>query len=308
MERYKTFDLTKEFPNVLLLGNGILRSCKTLDDKNPKSWSKYIRELSCDILTKRRSNQLKDLPYSLQASIITELNDSTRQNKYIETFITSEFEDFSLLEDLLKIGFDSIITTNYTYEIENVFHPNYSMLKDKLTYAKSTCDNNDNRFLLHTYNQFKNSPPIWHIHGELRRKSSIVLTHDEYARLISYLISENELNQNKYEKYNDEVKYKSWLDYFLMSNLYIVGLGMDFSEFDLWWILNRRMREKASVGNITFFKSEDDSYNVCNALEAMKVNVVNFEIDVDEKDYYNEFYKKVIQHIKDDLNSLKGAK
>ena len=306
MERYKTFNLTEGFPNVLLLGNGILRSCKVKDDKELKSWGKYIKELSEQTLSKKKANQLNGLPYSLQASIITAVDDSKRQGKYADIFVTAEFEDDSLLKNLLEIGFDSIITTNYTYEIEDAFHGGYSKLKDKLTYAKST--ERDSRFLLHTYNQFDNKVPIWHIHGELRRKSSIILTHDEYARLISHLIKENELNQDKYEKYNKEVKYKSWLDYFLMSNLYIVGLGMDFSEFDLWWILNRRMREKASVGKIIFFKSEDDSYNVCNALKAMNVNVISFDIDVDEKDYYNEFYKKVTEFIKKDINSSKGVK
>ena len=63
-------------------------------------------------------------------------------------------------------------------------------------------------------------------------------------------------------KHTDEVaradKYKSWdqarldepsgcwLDSFVLGNVNILGLGMDFSELDLWWLLNRKKRESAA--------------------------------------------------------------
>ena len=107
----------------------------------------------------------------------------------------------------------------------------------------------------------------------------------------------------------NEVKYKSWLDYFLMSNLYIVGLGMDFSEFDLWWILNRRMRENQKSGKITYFKTIYDDNNIVNALSHLNINVQ--EIDVAEAyditSFYIKFYKQVTEYIKKNIEFSKGV-
>lgn len=304
MELKKIVDLSKGLPNVLLLGNGILKTCAGIEGISPKGWDECISELSID----NRDLPL-ETPYSISATVLAPVKDKERQNKYIEVFKTLEFKKPDILKELLNLGFDSILTTNYTYEIENAFSERYNniMSKNKSKFAKSTVEREQGRFLLHTYNQFENSPPIWHIHGELRRKTSIVLTHDEYSRMISHLLTENKLNKNKYEKYRNSVEYSSWLDYFLMSNLYIFGLGMDFSEFDLWWILNRRMRENAQVGKVTFFRAKKDSQSVCEALKSMNVMVEPLDdIDHNREDYYEAFTKRAIKYIKDDMASLKG--
>ena len=255
----------------MLVGNGILKSCARQNNFNAKDWSQCLFDISKNKTTFITKESFKEIPYSLQATIIAPANDKERWDLYSEKLKTLSLSDNLLLKSLVTLGFDSILTTNYTYEIENCFHENYSSLKNKLPYAKTIIRKSlnyqpDPKYLLHTFNQFKNSPQIWHIHGELRRKSSIVLTHDEYSRLIHRLISENALNENKYVKFEDEVRYNSWLDYLLMSNLYIVGLGLDFSEFDLWWIINRRVRERAKTGRIVFFYNKSDSLQVNSAL------------------------------------------
>lgn len=301
-----TVDLSKGFPNVLLLGNGILKTCAGIEGITPKGWSECISELSDN--NKALSTEI---PYSISATVLAPVNDKERQDKYIEVFNTLEFKNAELLNKLVNLGFDSVLTTNYTYEIENAFHEGFSNIKSKnqCRFSKSTVEKENGRFLLHTYNQFENSPPIWHIHGELRRKTSLVLTHDEYSRMISHLITENAFNKNKYVKYKESVEYRSWLDYFLMSNLYIFGLGMDFSEFDLWWILNRRMRENAQVGKVIFFRSKDDNQRVCEALDSMKVDVKTFDdIDSNREDYYEVFTRKAVDYIRNDLALLEGEK
>lgn len=214
-----------------------------------------------------------------------------------------------MLCDLVSFGFDAILTTNYTYEIENCFNNRYSDLSEnaKLKYAKNIF--RDRKYLLHIYNKFKKSPPIWHIHGELRRKSSIIATHDEYARLIHKIVEENKLNKDKYRHYSTSVKYRSWIDYLLMSNLYIIGFGFDFSELDLWWLLNRRMREKADVGKIYFYEplisGEDDNSKKLFALKKMNVECMTFDFELKEdKSNFGVFYKKAIDDIK---KKLKGV-
>lgn len=303
------FNINKKLPDVLLVGNGVLLSTAELNGLGGESWSEKLYALSNKKLSEKKKEELKDVPYSVQATIFGDSEDDERQSKYIEVFHTLKFTDNTLLKDLTSLPFDAILTTNYTYEIENCFLSEYSELKNKLKYVKtierSSSKNCDTKYLLHTFNQFKNRPPIWHIHGESRRKSSIVLTHDEYSRLIHQLVAENKLNKNKYIDYENEVKYKSWLDYFLMSNLYIVGLGMDFSEFDLWWILNRRMREKAKKGKIVLFESTNMNISKKKALEALGVYVKHFS-EIGESDYIG-LYREATKYIKNELETTKGV-
>ena len=40
----------------------------------------------------------------------------------------------------------------------------------------------------------------------------------------------------------------SWIDLFFMSNLYIIGLGLNYEEIDLWWILTIRKRLIQKIG------------------------------------------------------------
>jgi hypothetical protein len=35
---------------------------------------------------------------------------------------------------------------------------------------------------------------------------------------------------------------RSWLDYFMLGDVHIVGLGMALSELDLWWLVNCKKR------------------------------------------------------------------
>ena len=35
---------------------------------------------------------------------------------------------------------------------------------------------------------------------------------------------------------------RSWLDYFMLGDVHIVGLGMALSEMDLWWLVNCKKR------------------------------------------------------------------
>lgn len=302
----KIFNLEAKFPNVLLLGNGILKSLAELNNLKSIEWIDYIISLSEKVINEEKS-KLDGCPYPLLTSILAPYSDTDRQNKYLEKYKTMEFKDNSILRDLVSLNFDSILTTNYTYEIENCFKSNYSNLQSKNNYYKII--SNDNKQLLHTYNQFKDSPPIWHIHGELRNKSSIIGTHDEYARLINKIVQENKANENKYYFDNNSLKYSSWIDYFLMSNLYIVGFDFNFSELDLWWLLNRRMREKADIGKIYFyeplFSGEDDNSKKLFALEKMNVECMTFDFELKEdKSNFGVFYKKAIDDIK---KKLKGV-
>lgn len=61
-------------------------------------------------------------------------------------------------------------------------------------------------------------------------------------------------NQQKIrqEKYLPPIM-DSWIDAFIMGDVYVLGFGYDFSEMDMWWLLNRKKREKAHHGKVLFY-------------------------------------------------------
>lgn len=82
--------------------------------------------------------------------------------------------------------------------------------------------------------------------------------------------------------------------------MYIIGLGLDFSEFDLWWLLSRRKREKAPTGNVYVFNPENENSDVRESLRMMGYEVDTFGMNIsdgnnDEK--YAGFYRKSIDKI-----------
>jgi hypothetical protein len=88
-----------------------------------------------------------------------------------------------------------------------------------------------------------------------------------------------------------------------MGDIYIVGLGFDFSEFDLWWLLNRRLRENASIGNVYFYELISEQSNAkISVLKSLGIKCENFSMikPTNKKEltlFYDDFYKKVIADI-----------
>lgn len=301
------YDITIKRPNVLLIGNGLILNSSI--NKNVKKWDEYVLSLPNEVIDSKEREKYKNIPYSILASLLSDKDDSKRYNSYLNCFETQELLFDSSLKKIATLPVDAILTTNYTYEIENIFYQKFSILKDKTKFSYYYSNKADGKYLLHHYNKFPNSPEIWHIHGELRRKSSIILTHDEYVKLIGKLVEENNKNSNKYVSFENHLKINSWLDYFIVGNLYIIGFSMDFSEVDLWWILNRRKREKGTVGIIHFFASEDNSEALILSLENFGVMVHRYDkiankynANSDNTDYYNELYLKIFEDIKSILN------
>lgn len=302
--QFKSFNLREYRPQVLVLGNGLGRAYSESSD-----WENFIKNCVRDNIVYDKCSDISS--YTIKATAVMDTDDKFRRNKYEQYFKKFSYQDNELIERILDIPFDAILTTNYTYEIEHQILPEYIELKDKSKYACSSGSKAEGKYLLSTYNHLEKNEvkqDIWHIHGEVRRKSSIILTHDEYARLVKKILDYNSERKNYYQKYCDNVHCKSWIDYFIVGDLYILGQGMDFAEFDLWWLLNRRLREKSAwIGRITYYlfnsegnESEGRKYELSNALRALNVDVKELSLDANEKqgDDYICFYRKAIDDIK----------
>ena len=94
---------------------------------------------------------------------------------------------------------------------------------------------------------------------------------------------------------------KSWIDYFLIGDIHIVGLGLDISEMDLWWLINCKKREQLSSGKIFFYEpcmNEDKSFAkkvLANTYHVEIVDQIAFEGN------YKKFYEQVAKYIKEKL-------
>ncbi|MCJ8326248.1 MAG: hypothetical protein MJK08_04015 [Campylobacterales bacterium] len=104
---------------------------------------------------------------------------------------------------------------------------------------------------------------------------------------------------------------------FFNTDIHILGFGLDYSEIDLWWILNKRARlgRTQKLKNKIFFYTKKLTYQECDKLTTKekekckqkikendeKINLLkSFNVLVEEFNVknYAELYKETIQKIK----------
>ncbi len=287
-------------PNVLLLGNGMLK----LGDKST-SWDELLDSIS----TWDDKPNVKRIPYAMQPEALCGTDAEDIQRRVAEKIETAP-AIHSLLQEILSLPFDAILTTNYTYEIEAELSkkPFTSYARKKAFIAlDGNAKANHNTFVC---NAIETSDgrivPVFHIHGEKERKHSMVLSYYSYAKSLSLLTKYNKDLENKlFESQDNKTNHrcKCWLDYFLLGNVWSVGFGLDVSEFDVWWAIERKSRERADHG---FFKAyfdgvEKDDCPQKILLDAMKCKYRFYPV---KKKYYQAMYKKIIEDIKTDFKHI----
>lgn len=302
------FDLDKKCPNVLLFGNGMLIGNGGI------SWPQFIAGIArngkdVNIYKERQEDNYFQVPNTIITVATSEIEDTKRRGKYKKIIEKQNQRGSKEIEKLANLPFDVILTTNYTYELEEVWYSNYNNLSEKFQRELAyNTDERDAKYLIHTFNKVSdNAKPIWHIHGEARRPSSIILTHDEYIKLIEKIVTHNKQGK-KYETMRNDLAMTSWIDYLLTGNVYVVGFGFDYAEFDMWWMLNRRLRMKNCTGKIVFYEPQKVSskYKIQALKDAgVECRSLGFEInDLNGNELnltYNSFYEAVINDIQLEL-------
>ena len=247
-------------PQVLLLGNGVNRAY------GGGSWGQLIR----DITVNERIAPGADLhlPMPLRAILVTgdTVDVQLRQSGTALYGKVGDQGHLEALQELLDLGFDHILTTNFSYELEMAAQPERTVDDKLLTrLMRHTGERRqaEAKYLLHTYTLLSwqgRQVPVWHIHGEGRKPDSIILGHYYYANLLkkitSYLEGEGDRFYREQQR-GERPRIKSWADAFLLGDVYILGFGFDVSEFDLWWLLNRKKKERAAVGETWFYAPEE---------------------------------------------------
>lgn len=172
------------FPQVLLLGNGINIAY------GGASWNELLKRI-----TKNKDLLKLDLksPMPLRAVLLTgsHIKGAMKTEKeHLMGRIDNE-QQKAYYRSLLAAGFDHILTTNYSYELEiasaDKEEIKESALKKMLSHtemAKAA----EPKYMLHTYYDCtfdSHQNRIWHIHGEARKPDSMVLGHYYYGSLFS---------------------------------------------------------------------------------------------------------------------------
>ena len=294
----------ENYPKVLFLGNGI-NQCFDMD-----SWEGVLKALKEHFHTKEYDP--KEMPFPLQAILLSKNKVNEAAKIVAKNLVDMEPgpDQKEMLQRLLHLKFDAIITTNYSYELEKTLVENWDANRDNRKYRKHMPGRNraENRNSLYTYYQYQNQETpvnIWHIHGEARKHSSIVLGHDYYGNLIGKYGQYIE-RQQFYRKGipTHEIKMGSWIDMFLLGEVHVLGFGFDYSEIDLWWLLNKKASLAREHGKTYFYDlapssklfeekcSPEQKKNQHDLMDVLGVNVKPYDAET-YLDAYQYFIKKL---------------
>jgi hypothetical protein len=283
-----------------LFGNGINRR-PDLPEGDRYEWGNLLQNLNTQFIDGEIRNLnlpdedwmfKKEFPF-VYDEIVNRANDNERAIKeYIQEGISQLIPNNRYL-DFSNLRCDEILTTNYDYLFERQLDQNW---------IRGPFARTDQSLYSLYRNHIANSKRIWHIHGEQDKRNSILLGFKHYVDYSSKVKERAQKCSN--EIYNDLYDGpKSWVDCFLTHDVNLVGIGMKFSEYPLWWLLAYRFyksqQTKLKINNEIRFVIQESSLNEnVNVIDAMKAYGVKI-LPIPSIDY-NDFYKKVLNNELDD--------
>lgn len=314
--------MREKLPQTLLFGNG-------LNYKIGQSWDELLEDLkhnhtiNNDTLPNTMIYEqilLRRLEYE-KFDYINKQNNLSNEEFNIKEEVSAYMQHLdipNIYHDIINLNFANYLTTNY----DNIFIKAYQQSYRNKVIIKDL--STETLYSIRRYKQLNNNSRLWHIHGEINQPKSIMLGMDHYIGSVSKIddyIKGNYKFSNKKVKYSMEDKIKrnsfdyiSWIELFFNSDVHILGFGLDYSEIDLWSILNKRSRlmHKVNINNkIFFYEKKLSCINCKNIPENVKkyeekmellksFNVIVVELDCD----YNKLYQNAIQKIKNNQDIL----
>ena len=142
-------------------------------------------------------------------------------------------------------------------------------------------DNAQKQFLINTYNEVQGIP-VWHIHGEARKPDSMIIGNYFYSKLLRRCVERldgfsgaEDGSKKKYsgttktnsftalKKQNKKIKVGSWIDAFVLGDVYMLGFGLDLSESDIWWLIEYKANHPDICGKTYYYEPHKDTMAVC---------------------------------------------
>lgn len=320
-------------PQILLLGNGLERACggdgwnqllNCIDVRYTDGDGNVLKQYEAE--RKRLEDALPfPLLYELLATLphppaqltSEELNaEEQRLAAMMKELLAAPIDldgKYQLFKELPGLGADHIFTTNYTYIPEKAFWPRgnfvYPRNRSRFRFQLGTEKNQAGKlkrelnYRLHTGYRFgtaDHSVGIWHIHGECSVPSGVVLGHDRYGRLLTRIVNCcGEIDFDGQVRDKTHYDFHSWPELFLFGDIYVLGFGFADCEFDLWWLLRRKQREKYGDGRVYYY--DHDPVNAGDVhqllLEAHGVEMIRNPFSDGRKESFKDFYAEALKEI-----------
>jgi hypothetical protein len=291
--------------NTVLFGNGINRV-----SDNAVSWEDLLDSI-------KGSNVFDngDLPNTMvyerifmqqHVAIKSEKADELKIKNQIAEAMQSQGSNV-VFELLASLDVEHYLTTNYDYAFEKTLSTPPEKLSTEEVYSLRRKRN---------YSTISGNKYLWNIHGEIDHPKSIMLGLDHYCGSVSKIDSyvkgtyKHTVEGKIVDVASMQEKLKSksycltsWVDLFFSSNVHIVGLSLDYSEIDLWWVLNKRARFAIDglVSNKIYFYTNHMDEDKMGLLKSFNVEVVT--TNVINNDYIG-MYKSSISKIPSKTKSV----
>lgn len=299
-------------PQVLLIGNGLEY------ESHQKSWKELLEQLTVPDAIRPDDDRCKDVSFPLLYQLITTPlpaaahlsgNELVNRDRHLRDVIrTLNHTTNPYLDMLPKLEADHIMSTNYSYCMEHAF---FSTLDFSRSSARSQkrCylaqkDGEpvyERQYRLHTCYLAQNGgrkTGLWHIHGECTEPNGIILSHDRYGRLLNRIVKI--CGEQKYitdKKAHEKHTFTSWPELFLYADVYVLGLGLWLHEFDLWWLIHRKQRERYSDGRIYFYERTPVAGYDSRHLLMQANGVVLCDAGCDDTVDFDTFYRAALRDI-----------
>ncbi len=310
--RKREYDVLPEIsygtkPKVLLVGNGINLSfpgARDTDSIIKNEWMKTRGEELSD-RDSEKAHPIWKLPFPLQIVAATKNHVQSSMNSLSESFkkyaVTEDQKIF--INEILQTGFDAILTTNYSLEFEKTTINNWTEGKTKAKY-KTTKEQSSQQELFSIYRctelSDNNHTLLWHIHGTAMRRDSMVIGQLYYGKLLAEVITRSNtvndgyrLSQSLHRNYVP----KSWIDYFLIGDLHILGFNLDYSEEDIWWLLSYKKSAFSDSKTFLYKESiEPEKHLLLNCYD-ISTPSIEFNHNKDDNNRYLDYYKRICSTI-----------
>lgn len=294
----------------LLFGNSLNR----LSD-HPVSWEALLESIkgSRPFVSKHLPNTMIYERAVLEKPMVgDDVRDIEAQVKKQIAELMKKMPTNDFYGQLLDLGFSNYLTTNYDYAFKNaILSRNGYSEQDR-----SSEDVYSVRRRTEIWNKGKEVCKIWNFHGEVNYPTTIMLGLDHYCgsvgKVDAYVKGNYKFQQDKKEVTVSSIMDKlsgkapwdghSWVELMFKSDVHIIGLSLDYSEIDLWWILNRRARIMKSVkkdfglSNEVFYYETSIDDEKRDLLKAMNVKVIEADRPT-SKVGWEGYYRSIIKHI-----------
>lgn len=295
----------------VFLGNGFTRALVW----NVPAWGQLIGcfDFSDDVQ--------KAIPYTFQYEM-NYLGKDKLDEETLKSKICRELPDFGKVE--LKDASKNFLRFLDENEITDILTTNYDGLVEYLLLsqnAKFISQNNSEKIYSirrnYVYEYNKKLITLWKVHGDAVAPKSVMLGLDHYCGAIGKMddfikhgrlggkMTDNPMEMKFFNKTKSDEKeiatfqFQTWVDLFFAATVYFIGFGLDFSETDIWWLLNKRARfkEKLEISNEIFFYAPKQQKN------ATKSDIAKVKAKEKVLESFDVQYQKVSYEFREDSSN-----